>query len=41
VQRLRADRAAELRKAYIDGLLTKTPPKFDSGALSALRDSLK
>jgi peptidylprolyl isomerase len=41
VQRLRANKAVELKQAYVDGLLKKTPPKFDSGALSALRDSLK
>jgi peptidylprolyl isomerase len=41
VQRLRANKAAELKRGYIDGLLKKTPPKMDSGALSALRDSLK
>ncbi len=41
VQKLRAGKAAELKRSYIDGLLKKTPPKLDSAALSALRDSLK
>jgi len=41
IQRLRAARFVELKQEHIDGLLKKTPPKIDSGALSALRDSLK
>jgi peptidylprolyl isomerase len=40
VQKLRAGKAAGLRQAYIEGLLKKSPPKIDSSALSALRDSL-
>ncbi|HTP61765.1 MAG TPA: peptidyl-prolyl cis-trans isomerase [Burkholderiales bacterium] len=41
IQRLRAAKIAELKQEHIDGLLKKTPPKIDSSALSALRDSLK
>jgi peptidylprolyl isomerase len=41
VQNLRARKAVELKQAYIDALLRKTPPKIDGSALSGLRDSLK
>lgn len=41
VQKLRADRAAQMRQAYIDALLKKSPPQLDTAALDALRSSLK
>lgn len=41
IARLRADRAAALRKAYVDEMLKNTPPTVDTAALSALRGTLK
>lgn len=41
VQRLRAQRAAQLRTAYVQEMLKNTPPKIDAAALSTLRGSLK
>ncbi len=41
VQRLRAERATQLRAAYVQEMLKNTPPKVDTAALSALRGKLK
>lgn len=41
VQRLRAERATQLRAAYVQEMLKNTPPKVDAAALSALRGKLK
>lgn len=41
VQRLRAQRAAQLRAAYVQEILKNSPPKIDAAALSTLRGSLK
>ncbi len=41
VQRLRAERATQLRAAYVQELLKNAPPKIDTAALSALRGKLK
>ncbi len=40
VRQLRAARAAQLRQAYIDEMLKKSPPKIDAAALGVLRGSL-
>lgn len=41
IQELRARRSAELKRAYIDALLKKTPVALDAAALGALREKLK
>jgi len=41
VRALRGRKAAELRQAYLQALLKKTPPAIDRAQLPALRESLK
>jgi peptidylprolyl isomerase len=41
IRQLRAERAVQLQRAYVDALLKKTPPQIDTAALGALRNKLK
>jgi len=41
IRDLRLARAVQLRQAYIDALLKKSPPRIDAAALGAVRSSLK